>query len=223
MGPTVCRCYRACLRHISLELCSTSVYSIYTYIYISIRCFFLLGTTWTRSFCGELAVTLTLKRRPTPRHFLRSAVHLRRLCHVNANVLPDNVTTPWKYYGKSLSRDSWYEKIRLDNTNSSSILERSRKRSISYFWGWREILIRIMKIFLWRIVAIFFSLQINKRKIQMGTMNYYGCLEFNFWNDEKYYFETFLWKMIVTFFFFSWWSIKSIQMERRWIIAHVCE
>lgn len=177
-------------------------YIVYIHIYISIRCFFLLGTTWTRSFCGELAVTLTLKRRPTPRHFLRSAVHLRRLCHVNANVLPDNVTTPWKYYGKSLSRDSWYEKIRLDNTNSSSILERSRKRSISYFWGWLEILIRIMKIFLWRIVAIFFSLQINKRKIQMGTMNYYGCLEFNFWNDEKYYFETFLWKMIVTFFFF---------------------
>lgn len=33
-------------------------------------------------------------------------------------------------------------------------------------------------------------------------MNYYGCLEFNFWNDEKYYFETFLWKMIVTFFSF---------------------
>lgn len=33
-------------------------------------------------------------------------------------------------------------------------------------------------------------------------MNYYGCLEFNFWNDEKYYFETFLWKMIVAFFFF---------------------
>lgn len=91
-------------------------YSVFTYIYIyiSIRCFFLLGTTWTRSFCGELAVTLTLKRRPTPRHFLRSPGHLRRLCHVNANVLPDNVTTPWKYYyGKSLSRDSWHEKIRV--------------------------------------------------------------------------------------------------------------
>lgn len=51
-------------------------------------------------------------------------------------------------------------------------------------------------------IAIFFSLQINKLKIETETMNYYGCLEFNFWNDEKYYFEMFLWKMIVTFFSF---------------------
>lgn len=25
------------------------------------------------------------------------------------------------------------------------------------------------------------------------------------------------------FFFFSWTPIKSIQMERRWIIVHVCK
>lgn len=110
MGPTtVCRCYRACLRHISLELCSTSTRYIYKHSML-----FLLGTTWTRSFCGELAVTLTLKRRPTPRHFLRSPVHLRQLCHVNANVLPDNVTTPvevlWENF---IPGYSWHGKIRL--------------------------------------------------------------------------------------------------------------
>lgn len=51
-------------------------------------------------------------------------------------------------------------------------------------------------------IAIFFSLQINKLKIERGTMNYYGCLEFNFWNDEKYYFETFFMEDDRYFFFF---------------------
>lgn len=163
MGPTtVCRCYRACLRHISLELCSTSTRYIYKHSML-----FLLGTTWTRSFCGELAVTLTLKRRPTPRHFLRSPVHLRQLCHVNANVLPDNVTTPvevlWENF---IPGYSWHGKIRL-----ASPLWRIAKirndRSLIFgddekFWSvlWKCFYGESMLFFFF-----FFSLQINKRKM----------------------------------------------------------
>lgn len=57
-------------------------------------------------------------------------------------------------------------------------------------------------VFTKNILLFFFSLQINKLKIERGTMNYYGCLEFNFWNDEKYYFETFFMEDDRYFFFF---------------------
>lgn len=93
--------------------------------------------------------------------------------------------------------------------NSSSILERSRKlefRNDRLFLGMtRNSDLHYENIFMEDRCYFFFLCRlINERwsKIQMGTMNYYRCLEFNFWNDEKYYFETFLWKMIVTFFFF---------------------
>lgn len=181
--------------------------SVYIYIYKH-SMLFLLGTTWTRSFCGELAVTLTLKRRPTPRHFLRSPVHLRRFCHVNANVLPDNVTKPvevlWENF---IPGYSWHGKIRLASPlwriaeirNDRSLIFRDDEKFWSALW----------KCFYGESMLFFFFFfllcrLINERwaKIQMDELLQMFGIQFLqrreilfrnvFMEDDRYFFFCFL-------------------------------
>lgn len=62
-------------------------------------------TTWTRSFCGGVHRKVTFKRQANASR-LSAACPFAALCHVNANVLLDNVTTPLDEQRKCLS-PSW--------------------------------------------------------------------------------------------------------------------